>query len=290
MTCVPPSCSVSYWCSNSPPRGKGYRHLGGGTGVSYAWRLPNAPYAKPKGAVVHAWRHSHWYSNQYRVGSQDTAWALQNVFWGRIGLPPPEKNELVLSIKIKNGVRRYCAFSIKTKHPRSDSANLDPPRTHVLPPNSGAQDTAKKTLSFDLGGFQGGEGEGSSAEWYIENVLEELDWENEWFYDEEAQKLYYFHNSTTQTPPPATTLFEAVTTKVLYSYNGTQAKPVKDVSLKGITLRDTAYTYLDPHGSPSGGDWSLQKQGAITAIGTEGLVVEGCKITRCDGNALFAGG
>ena len=121
-------------------------------------------------------------------------------------------------------------------------------------------------------------------------MLEELDWENEWFYDEEAQKLYYFHNSTTQTPPPATTLFEAVTTKVLYSYNGTQAKPVKDVSLKGITLRDTAYTYLDPHGSPSGGDWSLQKQGAITAIGTEGLVVEGCKITRCDGNALFAGG
>ena len=218
---------VSYWCSNSPPRGKGYRHLGGGRGVSYAklrhssGGLPNAPYAKPKGAVVHAWRHAHWYSNQYRVGSQDTV---------------------------------------------------------------------KKTLSFDLGGFQGGEGEGSSAEWYIENVLEELDWENEWFYDEEAQKLYYFHNSTTQTPPPASTVFEAVTTKILYSYNGTQAKPVKDVSLKGITLRDTAYTYLDPHGSPSGGDWSLQKQGAITAVGTEGLVVKGCKITRCDGNALFAGG
>ena len=34
---------------------------------------------------------------------------------GRIGFPPPEKNELVLSIW--NGVRRHCTFSTKTKHP-----------------------------------------------------------------------------------------------------------------------------------------------------------------------------
>ena len=58
----------------------------------------------------------------------------------------------------------------------------------------------------------------------------------------------------------------------------------------GLTLRDTAYTYLEPHGLPSGGDWALQKQGAITLVGTEGVTVRDCLLTRLDGNALFIGG
>ena len=41
-------------------------------------------------------------------------WAPE--FGGRIGFPPPENNELVLSIS-KKGVCRYCDFSTKTKHP-----------------------------------------------------------------------------------------------------------------------------------------------------------------------------
>ena len=41
-------------------------------------------------------------------------WAPE--FGGRIGFPPAENNELVLSI-LKNGVCRYCAFSVNTKHP-----------------------------------------------------------------------------------------------------------------------------------------------------------------------------
>ena len=49
---------------------------------------------------------------------------------------------------------------------------------------------------------------------------------------------------------------------MLLNYSGTQAKPVTDVSIRGITLRDTAYTYFAPHGTPSGGDWGLQKTGA----------------------------
>ncbi len=42
---------------------------------------------------------------------------------------------------------------------------------------------------------------------------------------------------------------------VLLNYSGTQSNPVVNVSVRGMTLRDTAYTYLDPHGAPSGGDW-----------------------------------
>ena len=60
------------------------------------------------------------------VGSVD-AWAPG--FVGRNGFPPPEKNELVLSI-LKKWVCRYCdprlcPFS-QNQTPRSNSANLEP--------------------------------------------------------------------------------------------------------------------------------------------------------------------
>jgi hypothetical protein len=37
---------------------------------------------------------------------------------------------------------------------------------------------------FSDGGFQGAEGVVEGEGWYIENVLEELDMEREWYFDE----------------------------------------------------------------------------------------------------------
>ena len=45
----------------------------------------------------------------------------------------------------------------------------------------------------------------------------------------------------------------------------------------------------EPHGLPSGGDWGLQKQGAITIVGSENVTVDSCFLTRLDGNAIFIG-
>ena len=50
-------------------------------------------------------------------------------FGGRIGFPPPENYELVLSI-LKKGVCRYCTDSTKTKHP---VLNLAPSDTVFYP-------------------------------------------------------------------------------------------------------------------------------------------------------------
>jgi len=65
------------------------------------------------------------------------------------------------------------------------------------------------------------------------------------------------------------------------------AEPVKDVTIRGVTLRDTRITYLDAHGMPSGGDWGLQRSGAVFLQGTERCTVEGNKMVRLDGNAVF---
>jgi hypothetical protein len=114
------------------------------------------------------------------------------------------------------------------------------------------------------------------AEFFIENVFEELDSENEYFFDEDSQLLYYVPNRTQTTlgsnssgggasnrsrsssgsgggPPQGK--FEAVINKTIVKLYGSAAHPVEDVRFEGITFRDAAYTYMEPHGVPSGGDW-----------------------------------
>ena len=53
------------------------------------------------------------------------------------------------------------------------------------------------TLRFDpASGMQGGEGMTSGGQWWIENVLEELDSANEWFFDAAAQRLHFQPNAS----------------------------------------------------------------------------------------------
>jgi hypothetical protein len=87
-------------------------------------------------------------------------------------------------------------------------------------------------------------------------VLEELDEPEEWFYNETSRKLYYFFNNSAT--PSGDEKFVATQTKVLWNITGSQATPVQDVTIRGLEIRDTAYTYLgtdkaDLHGMPSGG-------------------------------------
>ena len=46
----------------------------------------------------------------------------------------------------------------------------------------------------------------SAGDWFIENVLEELDAPNEFYFSKAEQKLYHVRNGTG--PPPATALYE----------------------------------------------------------------------------------
>jgi hypothetical protein len=83
--------------------------------------------------------------------------------------------------------------------------------------------------------------------------------------------------------------FVATQLKVLLNITGTKSAPAHHIAVEGVTFRDTAYTYMDPHGLPSGGDWGLQKQGAVTIAGTEAVTIDNCLLTRLDGNAIFIG-
>ena len=154
-----------------------------------------------------------------------------------------------------------------------------------------------------VGGWQGGRGwqVGNSTEftipdsdylsaggWMIENIWEALDTVNEWFFDPKESKLYMIPNGTGTGAPTAD--FVAVQLETLISINGTMAKPVKDITVQGITFRDAADITMEPWGVPSGGDWGLYRGGAIFVEGAEDVNITHNLLTRLDGNGVFVSG
>ena len=66
-TCVDRSPPAGYWCAPGAPRAISTPNHPSGLEVT-ALQLPHLPYANATGAVVHAWRPGHWYTNAYEVG------------------------------------------------------------------------------------------------------------------------------------------------------------------------------------------------------------------------------
>ncbi len=154
----------------------------------------------------------------------------------------------------------------------------------------GSYDGKSGTFKFSRGGFQGARGNNQGAEFVVENLIEELDAPTEWFYDENKRVLYYFHNATPGREPPRDTLFVATQLKTLISIKGFKNIPVEDITISGINFRDTAYTYMDLHGMPSGGDWGLQRMGALFLEDTTNVTIENGIFERLDGNAIMVSG
>ena len=88
----------------------------------------------------------------------------------------------------------------------------------------------------------------------------ELDSPGEFYVDTAAQKLYLWHNvtGTHPVPPPSDGSVVGTQLACLFNVSGaSQHDPVRNISFTGIIFRDTAATYMEPHGTPSGGDVSV---------------------------------
>ena len=149
-------------------------------------------------------------------------------------------------------------------------------------------DTNTNNFTFGKGGNQGARGNNEGGDFFIENVFEELDYTGEFFWDKTTDNLYLNYNGTGAPPQDLTIVVPQK--QVLFNASGTQWNPVKNVHLKDITYRAAAYTYMNPHGVPSAGDWALDRYGAVFLQGTEGAVIDQCTFERLDGNAVFVSG
>ena len=143
------------------------------------------------------------------------------------------------------------------------------------------RDMESRTISFSGGGYQEARGCRSGAEWYIENIVEELDAPNEWFYDDTSKMLHFFPNGSL----PGTgigTVFDQ-----LFTVDGTADIPVMNVTFVNLTFAHTASTFLEKYEVPSGGDWAIHRGGTVFIEGVDGFLLQNCLFFSPGGNAVF---
>lgn len=106
----------------------------------------------------------------------------------------------------------------------------------------------------------------------LQNVFEELDAPNEYFFDQTTNSLYFFFNSSTPgtvsstttlpylctedlrpdlfvQPPPS--LLTLPTLPVFFNVKGSETSPVTGVTLQGLTFTAGAPTFMAPRSVPS---------------------------------------
>ena len=144
-----------------------------------------------------------------------------------------------------------------------------------------AYDNATSKVTFGRGGFQEARGSASGAEFYVSNVLEELDDDLEFFIDYNTQTLYFQPANGT-----APTTLVASQLPCIVSMQGQPDNPVRDVSIVGVTFAHSASTYMRDYEVPSGGDWSVHRGAAVFLDNTVDALITASTFTNLGGNAV----
>ncbi|HJV77451.1 MAG TPA: DUF1565 domain-containing protein [Paludibacter sp.] len=119
---------------------------------------------------------------------------------------------------------------------------------------------------------------------FVENVFEELDTVNEWFYDKKAKILYYY-------PPKGldikTAKFETPQIAHLFEFKGSETKPVKNIRIEGLTLSQTLRTFMENKEPLLRSDWTIYRGGAVLYDGAVNCSLKNCTLNNLGGNAVF---
>jgi len=119
---------------------------------------------------------------------------------------------------------------------------------------------------------------------FVENIREELDAPGEWFHDAKANRLLFI--------PPAgvdlkTATIESAGLRHLIEFNGTKAQPVRFVTLRGLTFRHAARTFMENREPMLRTDWTIYRGGAVLLNGAEDDAIENCDFDQLGGNSIF---
>ena len=135
------------------------------------------------------------------------------------------------------------------------------------------------------GGWQNNRPSGMHPQFrMVENIFEELDAPGEWFLNGKTSTLYFY-------PPEGLDLsnavIEAVRLRHLVEWRGTARAPVRFITLKGLTFRHAARTFMENKEPLVRSDWTTYRGGALFYTGTEDCTLEDCLIDQVGGNAVF---
>jgi len=117
-----------------------------------------------------------------------------------------------------------------------------------------------------------------------ENIFEELDAPNEWFYNAATKQIFFMPDAKTNL---ATAKVEIVRLKSLIQFQGTPNKPVKNVHLQGLVFRHTARTFMENKEPLLRSDWTVYRGGAIYLNGAEDCSIQDCEFDQVGGNTIF---
>ena len=135
------------------------------------------------------------------------------------------------------------------------------------------------------GGWQNNRGSAMHQEHrFVENIFEELDAPGEWFHRKKTGLLYYFPTTGTDLK---TAKVEVVRLRHLIDFKGQADKPVKYVTLRGLTFRHAARTFMDNREPLNRSDWTTYRGGAVFTEGTEDCDVIDCTFDQVGGNTVF---
>lgn len=117
---------------------------------------------------------------------------------------------------------------------------------------------------------------------YVENIREELDTLNEWFWDRKAHTLYYYAR-----PEEDLTRAEGAVTSQLIIVRGTAKNPIQNVTIRGIIFTKTRRTFMEPYETLLRSDWRIFRGAALFMEHTKNCHVIACEFKDLGGNALF---
>jgi hypothetical protein len=119
---------------------------------------------------------------------------------------------------------------------------------------------------------------------FAENIFEELDTVNEWYYNKNPKTLFYYPSAGTNL---STAKIVSPQLESLVQFKGSEEKPVRNISIEGIGFTQTLRTFMKTTERLSRGDWSIYRGGAVLMEGTENCTLKNCSFTNLGGNAVF---
>jgi hypothetical protein len=118
---------------------------------------------------------------------------------------------------------------------------------------------------------------------YIENIMEELDTVNEWYFDNMNQRLYCYPAAGINLNKA---LIETPQLESLFEFRGDATQPVKNITIEGLELGQTLRTFMKNMEPLLRSDWTIYRSGAVTMEGTEDCRIKDCYFNSVGGNAI----
>ena len=119
---------------------------------------------------------------------------------------------------------------------------------------------------------------------FVENIFEELDTVNEWFYNKTTKILYYI---PLVGPDTEKAKFETPQIAHLFEFRGSETNPVRNIIITGLTLTQTLRTFMQNKEPLLRSDWTIYRGGAVVYDGAENCILKNCTLMNLGGNAIF---